>query len=278
MNEELEKKQQEILKLLEEWLDRVKTASQIAPVVKRAYEQKVWQTKAIESMPEAATEISHDDFFTYVSDELDYWRTYLPSMPEYNEQHLYTGGTISLMSTSSTYQFVARTADLDDPETQAWAQTYKAEYIDMQRKQARIEAVRRMLARLGTERVNEFDDAVRTCEYASTGWSDKRSAGIALRNILEHFKGDLFEKAIKRPTEQKLKWEDMASRLARGGQGGQACRALLKAEQEWKSLHVRLTDVAKNLKAGALTDLGVIFTEWVDHLYAVLSLIDPELM
>jgi hypothetical protein len=57
---------------------------------------------------------------------------------------------------------------------------------------------------------------------------------------------------------------------------GSECRALEGAEQTWVSLHGRLTDVAKNLQAGAATNLDFIFVEWVDHLNTVLLLIDSR--
>ena len=66
----------------------------------------------------------------------------------------------------------------------------------------------------------------------------------------------------------------MAARLAKGGDAGIECRNLKNEENTHKSLHDRLSRIAKNLDKITPEDLNNIFTEFVNHLFTVLNLID----
>lgn len=275
MSEELKKTRGETEKHVKRWLDRLETANQVAPIVRQAYELITWESKAIDSMPEAASEIPHDDLLSHAYTERDLWCKSLPTMPVHNYPSLNTSGTASLASASTIYQFAILAGDLSDPSVQAWSQTYTAEYEEIQQTQMRVGAVGKLLGRLNPDRAIEFNEAVTTYQGLDTGLSDRVGVGIKLRNVLEHYKGDLFERTINRPSEQKITWVNMAARLTVGSGDGPESQMLLHAEKQWTSLHRRLTDVAKNLRSGAATNLRTIFTEWLDHLYTVLSLIDP---
>lgn len=276
MSDELKNEQDKTLKMMKDWLDNLETAKQAAPVVKQAYEQKLWEAESIDTMTDAAAEIPHDDLMKKYSMEQEFWRNNLPPMPYYDDYSLTTGLAMTIASGSATYQFVSRTSDLSDPTTELWAQQRIQQYVYMQKKQQRINYVSDTLKKLNPDLATEFDKAVETYQLASSNWVERSSAGIALRNVIEHFKGELLERAINRPKEQKINWSDMAARLAKGGNASSECQALEDAEKTWKSLHSRLTDVAKNLQAGAATNLDFIFVECVDHLNAVLLLIDPQ--
>ena len=276
MSDELKNEQDETLKIMKDWLDNLETAKLAAPIIKQAYEQKLWEAESIDTMTDAAAEIPHDDLTEKYSMEQEFWKNNLPPMPYYDDSSLPTGLAMTLASASATYQFVSRTSDLGDPTTELWAQQRIQLYMYMQKKQQRISYVSNILKKLNPDLGAEFDKAVETHELASSGWVERSSAGIALRNVLEHFKGELFERAIDRPREQKIKWSDMAMRLAKGGSAGSERQALEDTEKTWEALHRRLTDVAKNQKTGAATNLDFIFVEWVDHLNTVLLLINPQ--
>lgn len=273
MNDELKEVKEKTLKLLQDWLSKFEEAKEVAPSIQQAYELKSWESEVLDTMPDAATEIPYDHLLEKYSMEQEFWSSNLPQMPSHDKWTLSSGSALSVSSSVSTYQLVARALDLGDPETQLWAEKHTYQYMEMQRQQQRIAYVRSALKSLNPDRASEFDRAVETYRFWSTGWSERESVGIALRNVLEHFKGDLYEKAINRPREQKIKWPQMAMRLAKGGANSPESKTLIAEEETWKSLHRRLTEVAKTLDTGVATNLDMIFTEWIDHLYTVLSLV-----
>jgi len=276
MSDELREAQKRNLKLMQVWLDSLETVKTVAPLVQQAYEVKQWEFEALGAMPDSATDIPHAHLVKMYSAEQEFWKRNLPPMPNYDEASLAAGTAIAVSSGSATYRFVSRANYLGDPAAQSWSEVYTVQYMHMQGQQQRVDSVRRLLEKLNPDLAVEFDEAVQTYRIASSGWGDTTSVGIALRNVLEHLKGDLNAKAFVHPREQKLKWPEMAARLAKGGTESLESRALTKAEQEWKSLHQRLTAMAKNLKTGTPTLPNVVFPEWVDHLYIVLHLIDPK--
>jgi len=276
MSDELRETQKKNLKLMQDWLDGFETARKAAPLVWQAYEIKQWEFEALSAMPDSATDIPHAHLLEVYSTEQEFWREGLPPMPEYDEDSLAAGTAIAVSSGSATYQVVSRASYLGDPAAQSWSEKYTVQYTHMQGQQQRVDFVRRVLEKLNPDLAVEFDEAVEMYHLVSAGWGDTTSVGIALRNMLEHLKGELNERAFVHPREQKLKWPEMAARLARGGAKSIESRTLIKAEQEWRSLHQRLTAMAKNLKTGTPVLPTVVFPEWVDHFYTVLHLIDPR--
>jgi len=111
-------------------------------------------------------------------------------------------------------------------------------------------------------------------EYAAaiSDIGERIAAGIAMRNVLEHYKGDLFVRA-RNHLGENMTWERMAERLTFGKVGGIEHKELINQEVEWNLLQRRLSDVAKGQKHGLVVDLQDIWTKLVDHLFTVLGII-----
>ncbi|MBX3002722.1 MAG: hypothetical protein KF828_02125 [Anaerolineales bacterium] len=150
-----------------------------------------------------------------------------------------------------------------------------AEYRELQAKQSRYEQVRELLGKFKTDRVKELDTAYQAYKSAIADVGERVAAGISIRNLHEHFKGDLYEKArIQR--RENMTWERMAIRLARGGEGSAEHTELLNQNHNWESLQTRLTEVAKGQKSGIVADLDDIWTKFLDYMFIVLGLIVVE--
>lgn len=262
------------LDYLKQWSENFKSAQKIAPLVDKAIEQKEWEVSAFKAMPDAATEIPHDHLRALWLAENTSWAQLLPPMPFYNQTNMVTGLVVTTHASTASYEFVTRASEI--AAAKRWSNEHSRNYVKIQSSQNRIEAVREFLQRLNPERVKEFEDAENAYRAWRLGSGEKTSAGFAMRTVLEHVKGDLFDLAINKPVEQKVTWEQMAERLVIGGPSYTPYEVLLDLGKDWKSIHIRLTDVGKNLHAGLATDLNAVFVQLVDHLYGILSLIDPK--
>ncbi len=70
-----------------------------------------------------------------------------------------------------------------------------------------------------------------------------------------------------------MTWNTMSARLAINGGNGTEHVTLSAEASKHSSLLSRLADVLKDWEGGSVTNLDSIWTEILDHLYAVLGLI-----
>lgn len=98
---------------------------------------------------------------------------------------------------------------------------------------------------------------------------DDVSAGIAMRNLLDHYKGKIYEAARKSPGEN-MTWEKMVKALTTFPPETIGYTTLLGEEATWSSLKSELSDVAKNRAHGRIEVLNVLL---LTHLFTVLSLV-----
>jgi hypothetical protein len=116
----------------------------------------------------------------------------------------------------------------------------------------------------------EFELAENMYQGAIGGWQDQTAAAIAMRNVLDHYKGELFERAINRPREQKILWSVMADRLTPTSLGSLGHQQLRSEEKTWNNLQESLSKLAKN-QPYRDKSLETVHTELLDHLHTILS-------
>lgn len=258
------------------WARNLQSAQQAAPLVQKSLEQDKWQLDIVSTMPESVSEIPDDQYSEFVALSDQIWSGALPIMPTYDESMLATGVAVTNTAGSAAFAIVTRAAELPEPAARAWSAPHKASYVRLQENQDRMGETRVLLRKLYPNRANEFDDAERKYRAWRLGSGDRSGAAIALRNVLEHIKGDLMMKAMRKPPEQHIDWRTMAERLAIGGSDDSASKTLIELNQVWNSLHTRLIEIGKNLDAGVVTDLESVFVEWVDLLHSMLILTSPS--
>lgn len=272
LSDELGKIAREKRQHLENWLACHKEASPAAPTVERAWELAKWEENALINAP---AEVCFDPVIErQMSNELTLWQSALPQMPQYNHDQIRQVYTSSFTSGSAMYTQISKTSQqLQDPEIEQWSTQYTERYETIQHRHNRREEVLKLLGSLNPERVEEFEKACEACESVQGGWLSQEDAGIAMRNVLEHVKGDLWQVA-KRPHEQKFKWPIMVDRLSKTGPGTHMYQTLLDEETKHRQLHTELTHVAKNMKSVSGRDVVVLMTRLQDHLFIVLSSIE----
>ena len=145
-------------------------------------------------------------------------------------------------------------------------------YLDLQQNQSRLETVAEKLEKLNPERVGELDESKNAFLAFKSDIGERIRAATCMRNLIEHYRGDLFEFARKWPREN-MTWGEMASRLATNSPSSVAISLLNDREKEWGELHDQLSEVVHKQKSGESIDLESLWVKIVDHLYIVLGLI-----
>lgn len=104
---------------------------------------------------------------------------------------------------------------------------------------------------------------------AQTG--ERTAAAMEIRTLLDGVKGELWERAKKWPKEN-MTWDIMADRLAVNDLTGHSKELMTQGKIRSSLIH-RLSDIGKDREGGSATNLDYIWTEVLDHLYAILGLI-----
>ena len=255
------------------WLERVKRAQEIIPFVHRDLELTEWEIAALENAPEEADEIPIVGLSELVDQDLEFWKVNVPILPPYDVTAVSSSSAYSTSGTASFYSYVSRIGELDIPGAAEYSARYTVGYQDIQQKQDREGEVGKLIVKLGNPQTSErFQRASAAYYGAQSGTGERTAAAFEMRTLLDGIQGDLFERARSHPGEN-MTWPIMAQRLAKGGQGSVEEVGIRNQEQHRSSLIDRLSRIGKDREGGVLTDLGHIWAQLLDHVYALLGLV-----
>lgn len=260
---------------LTEWLIRFNQAKDIAPHVYRVLQNVKWQKDALKNQPDEAAEIPTGDLSASIDAAHIHLMNTFPLMPEYSRVSANTTGAYSASAGSGIYNFVARVGDLGTPAAKAYSEKFTGLYRNLQVAQDRPQEVRRLVERLRqSQTLARFDTAYKSYLEIKAGGSRAGAAGN-VRTLLDGIKGDLFEKARKSPKEN-MTWETMAGRLVAGASADEDRKQLVLKLINHQSLVNRLSEVLKDREAGSLTNLDDLWTQVLDHIFTVLTLVNLD--
>jgi hypothetical protein len=255
---------------LKVWLDNFEQAAEIAPHVYRAYEVTKWESEAISEAPENVRGAIARELTPYYTNSLAALGSSLSAMPQYIASTTVSNLSAVTASATPTYAVLASFRSSNDEPTQIWANRQMSIYEVIQTSFGLVERIKKLLMSLKPAIAKEFELAEDTYQGAIGGWQDRTAAAIAMRNVLEHYKGELFDRAINRPHEQKIPWSVMADRLTIASVGSPGHQQLRTEEKTWNNLQKSLSNLAKN-QSYRDKSLETVHTELVDHLHTVLS-------
>jgi hypothetical protein len=255
---------------LTDWVNKAKSVQNAVPKVQEQLDLAAWEESVLCDIPEQEAKKVPADITTLLSQDLETVRRVLPKIPQIDLPLV----CISTAATSTTstviYQVTESARHSDNHGLRKWGDLHSQAYEALQSRLGREEEVRNLLLKLTANLAKEFDDAASAYKAAAVNMSTLPNVGIAMRNVLEHFKGELMNLA-RRPHEQKIEWNQIAERLVEDIET--ARQRFMMQEVNWNDLHDRLTKLAKSRIRLDKADLVSIFTEFLDHLYIVLSLV-----
>lgn len=257
---------------LKGWLDNFEQAAEVAPHVRRAYDVAKWESEVVSQAPATTKVVIARDLLPYYSNSLATLSGALPDMPQYAPNNVVPNLVATTASGTVTYNLLTSFRSSDDPSTQRWVNNYAPVYETIQVSFSLVERINALLISLNGDIAQEFKVAESSYQAAVGGWQDTTAAAIAMRNVLEHYKGELFKRAINRPREQRIRWSDMADRLTITSVGSPGHQQLITQEVTWNDLQSGLSNLAKN-QSYRHKRLEIVHTELLDHLYTVLSLV-----
>ncbi len=256
--------------LLERWQERYKGASRVAAVIQQAKEKALWREDALSNAP---PEVSFSRWLErQLKTGLRSWEAVLPEMPEYDEASIgLANASTATASGSATYIEVERAGvEVQTSGAVNWSSLFMIRYEAIQDRLGTRAQVQQLLGALNPDRSAEYDTACELVEVFQAGSQPQVAAGIAMRNLLEHLKGDLWKRA-KRPHDQKFRWDVMVDRLAKTGPSTAPYQTLLDEGDTHKQLHSDLSEVAKDRRQASGQQLMSLLTRLQDHLLIVLS-------
>lgn len=272
----LEKK----ISLFENFLDGVKNANKAVPAVQRAKESTEWSLRALNNTPKVVSSIFDDSQLEETqSIDFDIWDRGLPKIT-INPEFITTSGSAA-SGTASEVVFTRLVDFRKNPEYSRVASSIEPlieNYMQLQAKHNKPNEIIESFKKISTKLAREFEQANQSYMKANSRVLQTNEAAIGMRNVLEHFVGELLELARKVENRQvknkEQQWLFISEKLATGRVGSSEYKLLKQKYKNHKEIHKELTDISKNLVNSSLLKLRVTHTKWVGHLFTSLKLID----
>ncbi len=252
------------------WINQAKTIADAVPKVQQQLELASWEASALSDAPDDVITPLSENLNSSLCQDLEVVRQALPPLPDVDTKFL-TASSGSTAATSAYIYTITEQAQWSIVEPiREWGSRHSNNYLSLQDRLEREKEVLYLLKDLNNSLGEKFKQASNDVNKCIAGNISQANAGIAMRNVLEHFKGELFELARAYQREQKLKWLEIANRLV---DIGTARDRFIAQEDKWKNLQQRLSKLAKGHITIEPLELKSIFVELIDHIYIVLSLV-----
>jgi hypothetical protein len=261
---------------LESWLEKFKSAEDVAPEVQKNLEFTRWQIEAVEACPDESSEVPFPNLTITLDSDIKHLETALPLIPTYDKEQILGSTSFTASGTASIFDFTVRVGDLGTEDAEEYSGKFTIAFQELQKKYDRPNEVRELIERTKNPNTLERFDAARECyESYQIDNSQRTAVAVNMRNLIDGVKGDLFKAAQQQPKEN-MTWSSMANRIARGGPDGPQAAELLGQEEKHSALVTRLSDVLKDREAGSFTNIDYLWSDVLDYLVAVLGLVDVK--
>jgi hypothetical protein len=257
------------------WLEKFGKAQEVVPRVQKELEKTEWEIDALSNLPDEAVEIPSGDMTILFDNDYRYLtREALPMIPTFDVSKMSSSDAISASGTASVYEYVARIGDIATPTAFKFSNHYTVKYQEIQLAHDRPKEIRNLLAKLPNKNTAErFDRAENSYLQFKAGTGEKTSAAFENRTFIYGLSGDLFQVARKLEKEN-MTWEIMAERLSKNGKTGIEYNEVIRQKSIRSSLIERLSEVGKDREGSSVVNLHHIWTETLDHVFTILSVIN----
>ena len=265
---------------LKEFLDKYKNLTDIYPYISQAYDLAKFKKEVADTIPSDLENEYKIKLSDSLIDGIDYYKTNLPKINMGPSFSASSGLTRSISGTTGSISILSDIESFCDSKYNSWTSDLIGKYTIIQDNQERKNYIMTALNTISSKVANEFKLSISSYEKFVGNLTNQNDCGINCRNVIEHLKGELFDKALKQakiitPTKQKIKdFLEMADHLAIGGIGSVEHRQLQTEATINAIIWADFTNVAKNRNPETLTSIQAKFSMFIDHLYNTLTLID----
>lgn len=274
----MKKKILNILQKRKEHLDLFLTRSgkikDAVPKVQEMKERTDLDIAAIQDMPDDAIELYDDDFCINNERINEALFTKIPIPDEIETYDVDSTSSVITSGSTGAFTRISWGLEIDDDLIYPWAETYVPKYIDMQEQLSTYTQTKAKLMMFSIDLTDELEVAHQKYRSVKAKIEDEISFGIAARNILEHFKGELQQKSKTHVKENTPSWESMSERLVGKSPNSVEVKEMIEQKKEWGELHDDLTKIAKKQRIKKPYDVERIWVRLVNHIYVVLGLIN----
>lgn len=261
------------IKHLKEFIKLSKPYKTAIPYAHKNLQILEWEREALQEKPDEADEIPEPDLGALGSDRLNFAIKAFPLPPRIDEELFINSTSAMTTGSSDVFEFVTRVSDIGTPVAIEYTQKYVDRYQKMQKSQSLEEDISKLIDRFGGPSTSDrFSQAKRTVTEVEAGVGERASAANAIRNLIYGINGDLFKCAMQSEKEN-MTWALMVERLGKGTKCSLEFDSLIRQEKKQRQLVHRLSDVLKDREGGLLTNISYIWSEVLDHLYSVLTLL-----
>ncbi len=254
------------------WLLKARKISDAIPDVEAASKWAEADREVINTMPTfVGRDYGLNSLAEYYRNDLDHIQKTVKELPDMEADKLAPIVYSSATASTVTAMDFMNSLDPSNAEIRPWLTQSVQTYKKLQFETGISQKVRSLLAVLNPELVERFNLIEKSYSLSTSVMEKDTKVGISMRNLLEKYRGELWKRA-KRANEQKIIWRTIVDRLSKEPPGTHGYNTLLKQEEIYKSLHEKLTHLAKynETQVGSHAD-EALHSELLNHLFTVLS-------
>ena len=245
--------------LLSDWLERAREVRELEPYVQQAYQNTIWQRDSLYAIPDDAPDLNASAVRSLENSRNileNYFPEILKSPRQYTDVSSFNATVIS--GSSNTFSYLNQISPNLSQDQQDRINPQIASYVELHQRQNRISTVKTLLAKLDQGLVDELELAENELQHFKNRTSDVIAPASALRNVLQHFKGQLLFNARNTPKETP-NWSLMVNRLVIAGVSTPEHSTLEGEGAAHSQLYDKLSRILKGNLQVTSTDMENIF-------------------
>jgi len=188
---------------LKEWLEKAKSVQTAIPTVQQQLELASWEEEALSNASNQGVTIP-GAVTSFLQQDLEIMRQTLPQIPEINHFNLDVSSATMSTTSNVLYQVTTKSRNNINFQSHQWGISYSEKYEIIQSQLGREQQVRTLLFNLKENLASEFEEAVSVYRGALATTASQTNVGIAMRNVMEHYKGEMMNLAREHPCDFKI--------------------------------------------------------------------------
>jgi len=231
-----------------------------------------WELKAINELSEDTIEKYNDETIDFANKSYEYINEKIPQIPGIDYQVISASNAATVSGSGQIYISITEENGANQPPFS----TLIYEYQNIQKDQSREQDVSYKLHKFDGNTAVLFEKSmsdIKNCMATSQGYE---KAALSMRNTLDKFKGELFEKALPSSNIPKnQKWETMAREITRTSKTELSRLTIMNEEVVYDKMYSELSVILKERKLiSSAFKFSNMSTEYIDHIFSILNSID----
>lgn len=268
-------------KILETWIDNFNQTQDFAPSIAQSLEITEKQIEIVDKIPNGNDEIK-TDLINLFSSDLYYLESVVPDFiikQSFNDSSI---NAIGVSGSTSGYSYIQNII-YSESQLDSWKSSSLKEFDDIQGKQKRFDQIISIIKKIDPKTSEEFENTKIQHQRFKQDLISAEIMGLALRNTMDHLKGELFDKTTKlyhqvngKPFIGKCNWSTFAEYAAKNGKNSDEYNELINVIAVYPGLYDFLSSLLKGREKFTKEYVMEQIVKCIDVLFSILNLIDIE--